>query len=120
MHNCLNCGSPIDPYKTKCEYCGTYCFDFSGIDFTDGKPVYVKFKFNPGYTGYEDKSVIFTSLAIPRLENIEINSEPTYITDRMGNAIRMMNNNCTCETSVKFDCVRDNSKNTLFTMEVEE
>ena len=27
MKNCPNCAAPIDPYKVKCEYCGTMYFD---------------------------------------------------------------------------------------------
>lgn len=120
MHNCPNCGSPIDPYKTKCEYCGTYCFDFSNIDFTNGKPVYIKFKFNPEYPGYENKSAILTSLAVPKLETIETKSDSIDVVDRMGNTVSTFRTNQTCEMAVKFNCVRDPEKKTLFTVEVGE
>lgn len=120
MHNCPNCGSPIDPYKTKCEYCGTYCFDFSNIDFTDNKPVYIKFRFAPNYPGHEDKTAVFTPLAIPRLESIEVNNDSVDYVDIRGNTIRRMVANHTCETSVKFDCIVDPERNTLFTVEVNE
>lgn len=29
MKNCPNCGAVIDPYRVKCEYCGTMYFDWA-------------------------------------------------------------------------------------------
>lgn len=116
MHNCPNCGSPIDPYKTKCEYCGTYCFDFSNIDFTDRKPVYIKFKTQ---TGYYDSPIVITALAIPTLETIETSYDyaDTYI---IGDYIEKVRIGASCEMGVKFNCVIDPEKETLYTVEVNE
>ena len=40
--NCPNCGAPIDPWKYKCEYCGTTIIDLGVLDLD--KPCYVAFK----------------------------------------------------------------------------
>ena len=42
MKNCPNCNAPIDPNTCKCGYCGTYYFDFSGLDLDGGKPCFIK------------------------------------------------------------------------------
>lgn len=71
MINCPNCNAPLEPYKCKCEYCGSYFFDFSGADLTGDKPCYIKV----GNT---------VALAHPHVE--EIASTPNYDTyeDVMG------------------------------------
>ena len=67
MTNCPNCNAPIEPYKCKCDYCGTFYFDFSGIDLTNNKPCYIK-------VGN------VTALARPQIEQIENHNDyATYI-----------------------------------------
>lgn len=69
MKNCPNCSAPIDPYRVKCEYCGTMYFDLAT---------------NSRY----GKGTI-TAQAIPHLETVEITDEPIYITDRNGRLIKI-------------------------------
>lgn len=71
MKNCPNCNAPIEPYKSKCEYCGTYYFDFSGIDMSGNKPCYVKIG-------------NVTAMAIPRVDQIEYHPEYESFVDIKG------------------------------------
>ena len=90
MKNCPNCGSPIDPYRVKCEYCGTMYFDWSTW-LQDGQPCFINYGFDAVY----GKGII-TTQAIPHLETVEINSEPTYITDSRGNTVHSFRSNRSC------------------------
>ena len=87
MKNCPNCGAVIDPYRVMCEYCGTIYFDWATW-LLDGKPCFINYGFDTGYA----KGII-TTQAIPRLEQVEINDEPIYITDPRGNVIHRLRNN---------------------------
>lgn len=42
MKNCPNCNAPINTNTCKCEYCGTYYFDFSGLDLNGSQPCFIK------------------------------------------------------------------------------
>lgn len=114
MKNCPNCGAVIDPYRVKCEYCGTMYFDLATW-LQDGKPCFINYGFDSGY----GKGTI-TAQAIPHLETIEINDEPTYITDPRGNAIHCLRNNRYCDLHVVFTCIRDLSNKNFFTVTMEE
>ena len=70
MKNCPNCGAPIDPFHTKCEYCGTYYFDMTVFDIN--KPVYIKID-----TGNE----ILTALVKTNGINIESLPDDVYYYD---------------------------------------
>lgn len=70
MTNCPNCGAPIDPFHTKCEYCGTYYFDMTVFDIN--KPFYIKID-----TGNE----ILTALVKTNSINIEALSDDAYYYD---------------------------------------
>lgn len=114
MKNCPNCGAPIDPYRVKCEYCGTMYFDWATW-LQDGKPCFINYGFDSGY----GKGTI-TTQAIPHLEQVEINYEPTYIRDPRGDVIhRLINNRC-CDLHVVFTCVADQSNQNMFKITVEE
>ena len=71
MINCPNCNAPLEPYKCKCEYCGSYFFDFSGADLTGDKPCYIKV----GDT---------VALAHPHIEEIACRPEYAEAIDYMG------------------------------------
>lgn len=113
MKNCPNCGSPIDPYRVKCEYCGTMYFDWATW-LQDGKFCFINYSFDNGY----GKGTI-TAQAIPHLETVEINDDPVYITDNRENIICLKNNR-SCELHVNFTCVNDLKNKTLFTVTMEE
>lgn len=114
MKNCPNCGSPIDPYKVKCEYCGTMYFDWATW-LQDGQPCFINYGFDSGYT----KGTIITR-AIPHLEQVEINDEPTYATDSRGNVVRSIRNNRYCDLHVVFTCIADQKDKSLFKIVAEE
>lgn len=114
MKNCPNCGSPIDPYRVKCEYCGTMCFDWATW-LQDGQPCFINYGFDSGYA----KGTIMTR-AIPHLEQVEINDDPTYTTDSRGNVTRGFKNNRYCDLHVVFTCIADQRDKNLFKMVVEE
>ena len=113
MKNCPNCGAPIDPYRVKCEYCGTMYFDWATW-FQDGKPCFINYSFDAGY----GKGTI-TAQAIPHLETVEITDEPTYITDRNGIVVHNIRNNRSCELHVNFHCIADQSNQNMFKITVE-
>ena len=43
MTNCPNCGAPISDWQ--CEYCGAAFYDFSSLDISFNKPIFMRFKF---------------------------------------------------------------------------
>ena len=110
MTNCPNCNAPIEPYKCKCEYCGTYYFDFTAFDMSGDKPYYVKFK-------TQDK--IITALARPFLETVDVSTNTVDIFDGRGIIHRYFGSR-SCELDVKFQCYEDSEKKSLFQIEMLE
>ena len=108
MNNCPNCGAPLEPYKYKCEYCGTYYYDLTAFDMSGDKTYYVKFK-----TNYMGQNAVITALAKPYLDTVEVNQDTTDITDRNGNIIRKIGS-MHCDMNVRFQCYIDNQTKSLF------
>jgi hypothetical protein len=108
MKNCPNCGAPIDPYRVKCEYCGTTYFDLVTW-LQDGKPCFINYSFN----SIHGKGIL-TTQAIPHLETIEVNSEPSYAITENGTHLIAYGNKKTCEINIKFDCIENTNNKTLF------
>lgn len=111
MTNCPNCGSLIEPYKCKCDYCGTWYFDFTAFDMSENKPYYVKFKAPQG---------IITTLAKPELQTIEVREERDYAYDHMGNPMATFTKSRCCDLNVTFHSIMNPDNNTLFTLEVND
>ena len=114
MTNCPNCNAPIEPYKCKCEYCGTYYFDFTSFDMSGDKPYYVKFKAN-----MNGQDVIVTALARPILEaiNTSIDTDDVYC---VGGQVMKFYRSRNCDLNVRFQCYEDNENKTLYQVELIE
>lgn len=113
MTNCPNCNAPIDPYRVKCEYCGTMYFDWATW-LQDGQPCFINYGFD-----YRDKKASIITQAIPHLEVVETSNNPTYAYNKNGIPILMMNNRY-CEMLVRFTCIPDPRDKSLFKTVVEE
>ena len=108
MKNCPNCGSPIEPYKCKCDYCGTWYFDMTAIDFTDGKPCYIKMK-----TFINGQKCYLTSLVTPRFEGITIESDTCDVVSRTGGVINRYVTKKTGKIDISFEMNMDSTNKAL-------
>ena len=63
MTNCPNCGAPLSGWQ--CEYCGAAFYDFSSLDISFEKPIFMRFKF--------EGKTLQTKV---RLTNFNVNSSP--------------------------------------------
>jgi hypothetical protein len=112
MKNCPNCGSAIEPYKYKCEYCGTYYFDLASMfDMDNNKPCYIKFKTGNSY---------ITALALPILESVETHTNTCDITGQNGFVLRTFNIGKEADINVRFKCLTDKETKSLFQVQVVE
>lgn len=113
MKNCPNCAAPIDPYRVKCEYCGTMYFD-QATWLQDGKPCFI----NYGLFNYDDKKASIITQAIPHLEFVEMNDDIYTMTEN-GQDIKVSADRY-CDLHVVFSCVVDQRDKSLFKVIVEE
>ncbi len=93
MKNCPNCGAVLEPYKCRCEYCGSWYFDLTAFDMTGDSPYYVKFKTDMG---------IITALAKPELQTIDITEDTIYAVDSFGNKMTSFIQSRNCDFGVIF------------------
>lgn len=111
MRNCPNCGAPIEPYKCRCEYCGTWYFDFTSFDMSGKDPYYVKFRTPYG---------VITSLVRPELQTIDVYEDTCMAVDRSGISVASFPVTRNCDLGVIFHSVPNPENNSLFTLEVKE
>lgn len=98
MKNCPNCGAPIEPYKCKCEHCGTWYFDFTAFDMSKDEPYYIKFRTPRG---------TLTALARPELNTIETSADTTDITVD-GHVLQTFVTSYNCDLNVTFHTLMSN------------
>lgn len=115
MKNCPNCGAVIEPNKNECEYCGTSYFDLSAINFSEGKPIYLKIK-----TEMNGRNCYITQLVIPRLGDISMSTESIDITGYGGEVIHQYAMNRSITTNIEFEAINIPGKASLIEMEVKE
>lgn len=94
MKNCPNCGSPLSPEQIKCEYCGTYHYDMSAINFDDHEPFYLTIKI---------QGRIITQLVSPSAGAINISSDETCI--YQGTKLTSFRNSPTITTDLSFKTI---------------
>ena len=110
MRNCPNCGAIIEPYKCKCEFCGTWYFDFTAFDMSEDVQYYVKFKTPYG---------VITTLAKPELQTIDINEDSRDFVDWSGAIVMSLPATRSCDLSVVFHSQVNPEDGSLFKLEKE-
>lgn len=113
--NCPNCGAAYTLEDVKCPYCGTLYYDLSAIDFTQNKPVFLKFRIPYGNT-YAD----VTQCAIPKLDTMEVSNEYTDATDSLGTSIARFCTSKTVTTNVQFHAIPYGKDNNLYEIKIKE
>lgn len=113
--NCPNCGAVYTLEDIECPYCGTLYYDLSAIDFTENKPVFLKFRIPYGNT-YAD----MTQCAIPMLDKVEVNYEYTDAVDCLGTVVKRFRTGQTATTNVQFHAVPYGKNNNLYEIKTEE
>ena len=109
--NCINCGAVIEYGISKCPYCNTSYFDFTCIDFDGDNPVVLKLKIN---------GMIFETLAIPTMGNVEISCDETYSYSRHGEKLSSVCTGCNVNTDIKFKSVKRFNSSTTYTITKED
>jgi hypothetical protein len=111
-NNCPNCGAPLEPYKHRCDYCGSWYYDLTAFNLTDGKPCYIKFKTDCG---------TITALTSPELKDIITTVDTVDCLGKNGITTYRCFRGRHCDINVTFHTLIDHShKDSLYTLEVEE
>lgn len=111
--NCPNCGAPYQIDLNQCPYCGTSYFDMSAINFTEGEPFYLKFKFDMG-----GRECYVTQLVRPRVESMEFSTETEDAYDILGHRLLSFQTRKTLTTNISFEAISDYKRKELFTLEM--
>ena len=112
-NNCPNCGAPLDPFKYKCEYCGTSIIDLGVLDLDN--PCYVKFRTHD----LCGRSVIVSALVVGKAE-IEVSSEKLDVTDWAGNVVRKITTNKRGTIHMDLDCLVNPENESLYQIIMED
>ena len=113
--NCPNCAAVYTLEDVKCPYCGTLYYDLSAIDFTQDKPVFLKFRMPFG-----DSNVDITQCAIPRLDTMEFKNEYADAVSSYGTVIKSFCTGKTLTTNVQFHAIPYGKDKNLFEIRMKE
>lgn len=114
MKNCCNCGAPIDPYRVKCDYCGTMYFDWATW-MQEGKTCYINYTIDGA-----DKKMTVTSQAVPHLETLEVKRETKSLMSGDEYILKHIDCGCDAHLVVDFTCLVNPENRTLFTVREEK
>lgn len=78
--NCPNCGAPFELGVDQCPFCGTIYFDLSCIDFTNGKPIFLKIKTRL----FGGNTATITQKVLPELNAIRMEMEGPIRVQKVG------------------------------------
>ena len=80
-NTCPNCGAPISEWE--CNYCGAVFYDFSSLDISFDKPIFMRFK--------HDGKILETKV---RLNNFNVTTNPEdtsfYCDNRVYSCMRQL------------------------------
>ena len=91
---CPNCGAPVSGWE--CDYCGAVFYDFSSIDVSLNKPIFMRFK--------HEGEVVETRVI---LTNFNVNSTPEYLNLFCDGSTYSCMGNIKREIDMGFDVVSD-------------
>lgn len=101
MKKCPNCGASLNPYMVRCEYCRSWVFDWDVL-LKDGEKCYVSFIIG----NLNGRKATLTTMAIPHVEMIEVQSDTMSVTGLDGSAQSIKTNLC-CEIHTTFRSIGD-------------
>ena len=117
--NCPNCGGPLDIWASKCEFCGTRNVNLTSLDLASGEPANFIFRMPHNIKGLDGQEVYLTTLAVPSLEAVSMNSDDTLIYGGLSDApLAYVRNSLTMEFELKLTTVHRPNDKTLCELRV--
>lgn len=113
--NCPNCGAPFDPEKWVCAYCGTPFLDFSAMNLSDGKPIFLKIKYKDPLSG---KLLLVTQKAISKLESVDFENEEIMYGGLGFGYKESFSRTMSVQTKLSFNAVWDQENHTIMKLEM--
>lgn len=119
--NCKNCGGPLDIWAPKCEYCGTRNVNLTSLDLASGEPANFIFRMPHNIRGVNGKEVYLSTLAVPSLETVMMNTEDVTVMGGCCNTqLARVTTRKTLEFELKLNAVHRPDNDTLCELRVSE